>query len=324
MYILNDISRKIDRVLNEMVLPKNPATLYVPIRYTLDAGGKRIRPLLVLGGFTLFSDDLEKAFPVAAAIEIFHNFTLLHDDLMDRSVLRRGRQTVHRKWNDNTAILSGDAMLIHAYELISGLMPEKLPQILPVLNRVFAGVCEGQQYDMDFENRTDVTTDEYLHMIGLKTAVLMGGALQAGALLGGGDVAAAGLLYEAGMHLGAAFQVQDDLLDTYGEATVWGKTPGDDIADNKKTFLLIKALELADDDDKKRLLELISTEQSGREEKIKAVCEIYHRTGVKVLAEALVEDYFARANELIDAVPVEDSRKKLLREVARTLVGRKK
>ena len=324
MYTLDDISRLVGRAIEELPLPAEPASLYAPIRYTLDAGGKRIRPLLALGGFALFSDDFEKALPAAMAIEVFHNFTLLHDDLMDRSALRRGRETVHVKWDDNTAILSGDAMLIYAYGLVSQSAPEKLPQILPVLNRVFAGVCEGQQYDMDFETRAGVTTGEYLHMVGLKTAVLMGGALQAGALLGGGGVSEASRLYEAGMHLGTAFQLQDDLLDTYGEAAVWGKNPGDDIADNKKTFLLIKALELADAGDKEKLLSLIAAPAAHREEKIAAVKAIFHRTGVKSLAEALIEDYFTKANDLIDKIPVEESRKSLLREAARTLVGRKK
>ncbi len=324
MQTLNDISQKIDRALRELALPEEPSTLYAPIRYTLAAGGKRVRPLLVLGGFSLFADDLRGAMPAALAIEVFHNFTLLHDDLMDRSALRRGRPTVQVQWNDNAAILSGDAMLIHAYELIARSNAEKLPLILPVLNRVFAGVCEGQQYDMDFEGRTDVTADEYLHMIGLKTAVLMAGALQAGALLGGADAQEASRLYQAGMHLGTAFQLQDDLLDTYGDTTVWGKNPGDDIADNKKTYLLIEALELAEPSDKARLLELIADKPADRQAKIAAVKEIYARTGVKELTEALVDEYFAKAGALIDAVEVSESRKSLLREVAKTLVGRKK
>lgn len=317
----------VERSVGALALPEEPALLYDPIRYTLAAGGKRIRPLLALASCALFTDESERAVPAAMAIEVFHNFTLLHDDLMDRSSLRRGRRTVHLCWDDNTAILSGDAMLIHAYELVCGSMPEKWPQILPVLNRVFAGVCQGQRYDMDFECRTTVGADEYLHMIGLKTAVLMAGALQAGALSGGAGPAIAGQLYQAGMHLGTAFQLQDDLLDTYGAEGVWGKDPGDDIADNKKTYLLIRALELAGPRDRDRLLELTTAkpaEPLDRAAKIAAVKDIYARTGVKALTEALIEDYFARASALIDAVPVAEPRKRLLRQTARALVGREK
>lgn len=324
MFTMEEISRIVQQGITDLTLPAEPALLYDPIRYTLDAGGKRIRPLLALGACSLFSDELHKAVPAALSIEVFHNFTLLHDDIMDNSSLRRGRDTVHVKWNENVAILSGDAMLIYAYTLASGSAPEKMPQIMPVLSRVFVGVCEGQVYDMDFENRTDVTADEYIDMIGLKTAILMAGAMQVGAILGGADETAARHLYEAGMHLGTAFQLQDDLLDTYGDTAVWGKNIGDDIADNKKTYLLIRALELAPGGDKEQLLGLISTEGINREEKITAVKGIYTKTGVKEQAEALIEKYFGLATDIIDAVPVEDTRKQALKEIAQTLVGRKK
>ena len=323
MHSLEKITQTVQEGIAGLHLPQEPALLYAPIRYTLDAGGKRIRPLLALGSFALFSDDLQKAVPAALAVEVFHNFTLLHDDIMDDSSLRRGRETVHVKWNENVAILSGDAMLIYAYELASRSAPEKLPRIMPLLNRIFMGVCEGQQYDMDFENRNDVTADEYLHMIGLKTAVLLAGAMQVGAILGGADETGAALLYDAGMRLGTAFQLQDDLLDTYGDAGVWGKNTGDDIADNKKTYLLIKALELGDARDKARLIDLASS-SVGREEKIEAVKAIYAKTNVRELTEALVDDYFTRASAIIDAVPVDEDRKQPLRELAQTLVGREK
>lgn len=295
MHSLEEISRTVRQAVAELELPARPASLYEPIRYTLASGGKRIRPLLALGSFALFSDELEKAVPAALAIEVFHNFTLLHDDLMDNSLLRRGRETVQVKWDDNTAILSGDAMLICAYELAARSEPDKIAVILPVLNRIFAGVCEGQQYDMDFERRTDVTADEYLAMIGLKTGVLMAGAMQVGAILAGADEPTARAVYEAGMHLGTAFQLQDDLLDTYGDAAVWGKNTGDDIADNKKTYLLIKALELAEPADKQRLLELTGSDQPDRDAKIEAVKEIYRKTGVKARSEELIEFYFRQA-----------------------------
>jgi geranylgeranyl diphosphate synthase type II len=324
MLSIEDMAVWTERSLRDLAFPDRPLQLYDPIRYALDTGGKRIRPLLTLGACALFTDEFERALPAALAVEVFHNFTLLHDDIMDRSSLRRGRPTVHVKWDENTAILSGDAMMIYAYELACWADPEKLPQILPLLNRIFMGVCQGQQYDMDFEHRTDVTAGEYLHMIGLKTAVLMAGAMQAGALLGGADETSAQRLYDAGMLLGTAFQLQDDLLDTYGDAAVWGKNIGDDIADNKKTYLSIRALELADDGDREQLLVLIGSKTDDREEKIRAVRDIYARAGVKELTETRVEDYFRQAEQLIDAVPVEEIRKQPLREIARMLIGRKK
>ena len=324
MHSFEDIVELTDKAISGLSLPGEPARLYEPIRYTLESGGKRIRPLLALGCCALFSDDLEQALPVAVGIEVFHNFTLLHDDIMDNSSLRRGRETVHVKWNENTAILSGDAMLIYAYELALNSAPDKLARIVPTLNRIFMGVCEGQQHDMDFETRPDVTTDEYLAMTGLKTAVLIAGAMRVGAVIGGADDETAEQLYRAGMLLGTAFQLQDDLLDTYGEPTKWGKNLGDDIADNKKTFLLIRALEVAQEEDRKQLLDLMVPAGISREEKIGAVKAVYAKTGVKEQAEALVDDYFARANAIIDAVPVEDTRKQPLREMAKALVGREK
>jgi len=324
MNSLKDIAALMEHALGKLSLPPEPALLYEPIHYTLQAGGKRIRPLLTLGCCALFSDDLQKALPAAMGIEVFHNFTLLHDDIMDNSSLRRGRDTVHVKWNPNVAILSGDAMLIYAYDLAAKSAPEKLSQIMPILNRTFMGVCEGQQYDMDFESRLDVSPDEYIRMIGLKTAVLMAGAMQIGAILGGADPAAAQCLYQAGMQLGTAFQLQDDLLDTYGDTAVWGKNIGDDIACNKKTFLLIKALEQAQGEDKERLHELLASTTIGREEKIEAVKAIYDKTGARKETEAHVERYFGEASAIIDQIPVEEARKEPLKKMAEALVGREK
>ena len=324
MHSFETITALMDRSVRELTLPREPALLYDPIRYTLRAGGKRIRPLLALGACALFTDELEKTVPAAMAIEVFHNFTLLHDDIMDQSALRRGRPTVHVRWNENVAILSGDAMLIYAYELAARSAPEKLAAVIPVLNRVFMGVCEGQVHDMDFERRTDVTHDEYIRMIGLKTAVLMAGALQVGAILGGADEAAAEALYEAGIHLGTAFQLQDDLLDTYGEPEVWGKNIGDDIADNKKTYLLIRALEQARGADREQLLALLAAERIDRAEKIAAVKAIYARYGVSEQTERLIAGYFDEAQRIIDRLPIDDTRRKPLCEIMLSLVGRKK
>lgn len=324
MHTIQHISEIIYRAVSELELPQGPALLYDPIRYTLDAGGKRIRPLLALGSCALFTDELEKTLPAALAIEVFHNFTLLHDDIMDNSSLRRGRDTVHVKWNENVAILSGDAMLIYVYDLAAKSDPEKLAEIIPILNHVFMGICEGQVHDMAFEERNDVTAEEYLYMIGLKTGILMAGAMRVGAILGGADESASKQLYEAGMLLGTAFQLQDDLLDTYGNTAVLGKNTGDDITSNKKTFLLIKALELAQGEDKERLIKLVTTGSDGREEKIEAVKAVYAKTGVRGLTEALVDDYFTRATSIIEGISVDDSRKHALLEIAHTLVGREK
>jgi geranylgeranyl diphosphate synthase type II len=324
MHSFEEITALMERSVRELTLPAEPALLYDPIRYTLDAGGKRIRPLLALGSCALFTDELKKAVPAAMAIEVFHNFTLLHDDIMDQSALRRGRETVHVRWNENVAILSGDAMLIYAYQLAALSAPEKLAQVMHVLNRVFTGVCEGQVYDMDFESRIDVTHDEYLRMIGQKTAVLMAGALQVGAILGGADEAAAEQLHQAGMHLGTAFQLQDDLLDTYGEPAIWGKNLGDDIADNKKTYLLIRALETAGSADRKELLALLAARDMDRREKFSAVRAIYATTGVREQTESLILKYFNATWDILDALPVEEHRKEPLRKIVETLEGRKK
>lgn len=320
----DEITALVERSVEALALPAEPDLLYDPIRYTLAAGGKRIRPLLVLASCALFTDELERAIPAAMAIEVFHNFTLLHDDIMDRSALRRGRPTVHMRWNENVAILSGDAMVIHAYELAAKSAPDKLPEIMSVLGRVFRGVCEGQIHDMAFEERLDVTAEEYLRMIALKTAVLMAGALQVGALLGGADEASAFRLYEAGMHIGTAFQLQDDLLDTYGEHAVWGKNIGDDIVDNKKTYLLIRALARVRSADREELHSLLVSTDTGREEKIAAVKAIYARTGIREETEGLIADYFRRAQELLDALPVDEPRKRPLQEIIQKLISRKK
>jgi len=324
MHTLENITELVRTSVESLRSPAEPALLYDPIRYTLEAGGKRIRPILVLASAALFTDDLARAVPAAMAIEVFHNFTLLHDDIMDCSDLRRGRQTVHVKWDENVAILSGDGMLIYAYELASKSDPAKLPLILPVLNTTFMGICEGQVYDMDFEHRNDVSAEEYLRMISMKTAVLMAGSMQVGAILGHADESVARELHEAGMHLGTAFQLQDDLLDTYGDTSVLGKNTGDDIASNKKTFLLIKALERAGEKDRQELLALTSTTEIERAQKIAAVKAIYARTETREETEALVDRYFGMATEIIDRLDVPEDRKTALRGAMEMLIGRDK
>jgi geranylgeranyl diphosphate synthase type II len=324
MYTFDELVSLTRRSLDGLSLPAEPRMLYRPIRDALDAGGKRVRPLLALSCCGLFSDDVPAAVPAAMGIEVFHNFTLLHDDIMDRADRRRGRETVHVKWNENVAILSGDAMLIYAYELFSQSDPERMAALFPVFNRVVMGVCEGQSYDMVYETRLDVTVGEYLMMIERKTAILIAGAARIGAVSGGADEAAAEALYEAGMNLGMAFQLQDDLLDTYGDPEVFGKNLGGDIASNKKTFLLIKALELSEGATRRRLLALISDAPADRQAKFEAARAIYDETGARALAESLRDDYYDRAVAIIDRLPVENGRKEPLRAVCRLFVDREK
>ena len=324
MYSFDQLVDLTHRSVAALKLPAEPKLLYQPIQYTLDAGGKRIRPLLALGCCGLFTDDVTLAVPAAMGIEVFHNFTLLHDDIMDKADRRRGRETVHVKWDENVAILSGDAMLIYAYALFSQSKPEQMPVLFPVFNRIVMGVCEGQSYDMVYETRNDVTVEEYLKMIELKTAILIAGSARIGAVTGGADAGTAQNIYEAGMNLGMAFQLQDDLLDTYGDPEVFGKNLGGDIASNKKTFLLIKALELSQGAVKKELLDLISTEPADRQEKFEAVKTIYDETGARALAESLRDDYYGKGMRIIDQLPVKETRKEPLREVCKLLVQRDK
>jgi geranylgeranyl diphosphate synthase type II len=249
MISLDEAQQIIEKNLAEISFPDNPVNLYGPVEYILSNGGKRIRPSLVLLGANLFSDDVQPAVNPALAVEIFHNFTLLHDDLMDNSLIRRGRDTVHIKWNPNVAILSGDAMSIIANRFVSKVDSKILPDVMEVFNRTAIEVCEGQMMDMEFENRNDVHVDEYLRMIELKTSVLIAASLQIGALTGGASKQDSVQLYEFGRSLGIAFQLQDDLLDSYGDVEKFGKKIGNDIITNKKTYLMISALDNADDDD---------------------------------------------------------------------------
>lgn len=324
MHTFDELVELTRRSIAELTLPAEPERLYRPIRYALEAGGKRVRPLLTLAACALYTDRAEAALPAAMGIEVFHNFTLLHDDIMDRADKRRGRPTVHVKWNENVAILSGDAMLIYAYELFSRSEPERMATLFPVFNRVVMGVCEGQSYDMVYETRNDVTVSEYLRMIELKTAILIAGAARIGAAVGGAPGADAAALYEAGMNLGMAFQLQDDLLDTYGDPEVFGKNLGGDIASNKKTFLLIKAFELSDAATRARLLALVTEEPASRRAKFEAVRAIYDATGARALAESLRDDYYDRALAIIDRLPVAEARKAPLRAVCRLFVEREK
>src|SRR5476651_2411466 len=257
---LTDLQVLISKAVDALKFPESPAELYEPISYILDLGGKRLRPSLLLMACDLFGGDVNKAIEPALAIEVFHNFTLMHDDIMDKAPLRRGKKTVHEKWNANVAILSGDAMMVEANKLMMKVDDPILRRVMDVFNETATGVCEGQQIDMSFEQRNNVLIDEYLNMIRLKTAVLLGGTLKIGAIIGGASLNDAQLLYSFGVNLGIAFQLQDDILDVYGDPEKFGKQVGGDILSNKKTYLLIKALELAKDDHLQQLNHWLSVE----------------------------------------------------------------
>lgn len=321
MFTINQLIEKANNAVNSINYNADPQNLYDPIRYILAIGGKRIRPVLMMMGYNLYKDDVDSIINNAIALETYHNFTLLHDDLMDKSDLRRGNPTVHKKWDDNTAILSGDTMLILAYQLFN--KGKQNPDALSTFIDATLGVCEGQQYDMDFEKRSDVTEAEYMEMIRLKTSLLLACALKIGALLGGADMEDANNLYEFGEKMGLAFQLQDDLLDVYGDPKVFQKKLGGDIVENKKTFMLINALQLADEDQKAELTRWISAESFNPEEKITAVTHIYNNVGIDKLAQKKIEELFALSLQSLDKVKVAEEKKGELRAFANKLLGRK-
>jgi geranylgeranyl diphosphate synthase type II len=298
---------------------KTPKGLYEPVDYILSIGGKQLRPLMLLMTCKLFSDNLEKALPAAYAIEIFHNFTLAHDDIMDEAPLRRGKTTIHHKWNTNTGILSGDVMLIYAYEYLRKVDSQLLSEVYRIFNAVAIGVCEGQQYDVDFET---VTIPQYIKMIELKTSVLVAGAMQIGALIGGANEQDAYHLGEFGRNIGIAFQLQDDILDTYGDPAKFGKKVGGDIAQNKKTFLVLKSLELADKTTAAKLNNLLSIQPEDEIQKIKEVTAIFDRLDIRTHANQKKEGYRDLAYEHLKKVQISENAKQPLYDFAHFLVQR--
>jgi geranylgeranyl diphosphate synthase type II len=300
----------------------HPTELYEPIRYIMSLNGKRFRPLLTLLSASLYKDDLSTALKPAMAVEIFHNFTLMHDDIMDNAPLRRGKATVHEKWNANTAILSGDVMLIKAYDHLLDIAPEQLRQVLRRFNQTAAEVCEGQQLDMNFETRWDVTEDEYLEMIRLKTSVLLGFALELGAIISGANQEDAQLLYEAGESMGIGFQLKDDLLDVYGDPEKFGKQVGGDIISNKKTFLLIEALSTAEGEIKAELDTWIAKDIFDKAEKVQAVRNIYDQLAIREITEQKIRDYFNRGFANLEKLNVAPERKDTLLQFVEQLVNR--
>ena len=303
---------------------REPYGLYEPIEYTLAAGGKRVRPQLAMIASRMFDGKDEAVLPAALALEVFHNFTLLHDDVMDKADMRRGRPTVHVKWNENTAILSGDQMLIEAYKLLSGVPADKLPKVLQLFNQMATEICEGQQYDVDFESQEQVALDDYLLMIRLKTSVLLANALQIGAYIAGADEQAQDALYQFGIAVGLAFQIQDDILDVWGDPQTFGKAVGGDISCNKKTFVYLTALQLATtlNHSTQLLNHWYSQVLEDNTEKIAAAKAIFEQLGVREACEAVVAQYTQSALEILDTLP-QNTATEQLRQLANKLHTRK-
>lgn len=324
MYQVAQLQSLFKTYLEDNKFVKSPNGLYEPIDYIMSLGGKRIRPVLLLMGCNLFSDEVDNAMPAAFAVEVFHNFTLLHDDIMDEAPLRRGKPTVHEKYNQNTGILSGDVMLVYAYQFMLKVETKaKISDLLTVFNHFAIAVCEGQQRDMDFEERKDVTIPEYLKMIEQKTAALIAGSLKLGALIGGADESDAKHLYEFGRNIGIAFQLQDDILDTFGDPEKFGKKVGGDIVQNKKTFLVLKTMELADEKGKKSLSYLMDEATAVKEEeKINAVKSIFNQFQIRSISEELMEKYLTKAFEHLSKVKINEERKKGLVKISNKLMGR--
>ncbi|RKD16205.1 isoprenyl synthetase [Pelobium manganitolerans] len=322
MHSIKQLQEIIVKAVNEIDYPAQPKELYQPIAYLMSLGGKRLRPALVLMATDLFGGDVEEAISPALAIELFHNFTLMHDDIMDNAPLRRGKPTVHEKWNASVAILSGDVMFVKAYKLMIQVRPEILSGVLEVFNKTAVEVCEGQQIDMNFEVRQNVSIAEYLEMIRLKTAVLLGGALKIGALIGKANAENADLLYQFGENLGIAFQLQDDILDVYGDPEKFGKQVGGDIICNKKTYLLIKALELAKDQDAKTLELWLQQTNFDTTEKVEAVKGIYNRLNIRQIAEEAMQQHATKALQALENIDVAPENKSILLGFAEMLMAR--
>lgn len=318
MYSIEELLKKVNQEIDGTYNKRQPKNLYEPIAYALSVGGKRIRPALCLMACNVFSDNVDIAIRPAVGLETFHNFTLLHDDIMDHADLRRNQPTVHRKWDENTAILSGDAMMIEAYDYFFNLSPEHLSQCLPIFNQTAREVCEGQQYDMNFENRTNVEVEEYMEMIRLKTAVLLAASLKIGAILGGASKKDADKIYQFGINMGLAFQLQDDYLDTFGDEKTFGKRIGGDIAENKKTFLLINALKK----DRGLLHAMIENKNIDEQEKINVVTSIYRDLGIDIMTQDKIKHYYQAATESLNSLDVDKAKSQLLRNFLNQLKSR--
>jgi geranylgeranyl diphosphate synthase type II len=325
MYSAEDIKELVEKSLKSIQYPDGPSELYAPITYNLSTGGKRIRPILALLSCNLFTDRItDKCILPATGLEIFHCFTLVHDDIMDKADMRRNQLPIHKKWNINTAILSGDAMCIESYKLLSHAETAKASDILHSFNRAALNVCEGQQYDMNYENKNTITEDDYLKMIELKTATLIAVSTKIGAIMGGASSQDIDRLAKLGLNLGMAFQIQDDIMDSYSDSKKTGKDTGLDIAHNKKTYLLTSAIRLAKGEQKKQLIALLNEKDIPFEKKYAEMKEIYNSLNIKELADAKVKEYFSTVESELQAIDVRPERKYCFREFIDSLFGRQK
>lgn len=323
MKTADELLTQVNAFLDALPYERTPKSLYEPIRYVLSMGGKRIRPVLMLLGYNLYKEDTDKILMNAIALETYHNYTLLHDDLMDQADLRRGHETVHKKWDANTAILSGDSMLVLAYERMAQCDSRHLADVLRLFTTTALEIGEGQQYDMEFETRDDVREEEYIEMIRLKTSVLLACALKIGAILADAPAEDADSLYKFGEQIGLAFQLQDDYLDVYGDSKVFGKKIGGDITSNKKTFMLINAFSHADEAQRQELEKWVNAKSFDREEKIAAVTRLYNEIGIDKMAQDKIAYYFEQSKKYLDAVQVPAERKEELLKYAQRMMKRK-
>lgn len=323
MHSIQQYQEFISDYLQSQSAIKEPKNLYEPIQYILQLGGKRMRPLLTLLSAEVFNAEYEKALPAAMAVEVFHNFSLVHDDIMDDAPLRRGNVTVHEKWDINTGILSGDAMLILAYQYFENYEPNVFRELAKLFSKTALEVCEGQQWDVDFETRTDVSIPDYLKMIECKTAVLVAAAMKMGAIIAQTSEENAQLIYNFGLNLGLAFQLQDDYLDAFGDPKTFGKQVGGDIIENKKTYLLIKAIEFASPEEKQQLLQLFSVHLVDNTEKIDTVKQLFITTGAAQATQNAIADFTAQAFEIVTQMNISEDKKEMLSHFAENLMKRK-
>lgn len=322
MYQPEELSKMVNEAIAALPYDRKPGSLYAPIQYVLSLGGKRIRPVLMLMAYNLYKEDPQQVLSQAIGLETYHNFTLLHDDLMDQADMRRGHETVHRKWNANQAILSGDTMILQAFQHVTDCPLEVLKGVMQLFIQTSLEIGEGQQYDVEFETRDDVTEDEYIEMIRLKTSVFLACALKMGGLLAGASEADQTALYNLGEKIGLAFQLQDDLLDVYGDPKVFGKNIGGDITSNKKTYMLINALNLANPIQRKSLERWIEAKRFDRNEKVAAVTALYNAIGIRQLCENRINHYFEQGRQYLEQLSVADDRKVILRQYLAQMMKR--
>ena len=322
MYSSSELLQMVNKAIESLPYDRKPSALYDPIKYVLSLGGKRLRPVLMLMAYNMFKEDVERILMPAIAIETYHNFTLLHDDLMDRAEVRRGKPCVHKKWNDNAAILSGDNMLVLAFYRMIQCDEKYMPSVLRLFTETALEIDEGQQFDIDFESRSDVTEDEYIEMIRLKTSVLLACALKIGGILGGATEQDADALYEFGEKLGLAFQLQDDYLDVYGNFKTFGKQIGGDIMCNKKTYMLINAQLLANEEQARELTMWLNKENPQREEKVAAVTRLYDKIGVPQLVQNKINQYYQEAAQALARISLPQERTAVLWNYAQSMLNR--